>query len=323
MFEMTHYIEFKTEGKKFQLLLLNSVEVVSSAENLVDTATIILPESVMNNVLNIEDQITRGSEVVIKLGYDNKNETEFVGYVTDVTNKSGTLTIACEDALFLFRRKIQDKIFKPAPVKTILQYLIDQIGEGYTLVMDVDYGIVYEKFTIYQAEAYDVLKKLQEELKANIYFDTDKKQLFFYAPYKNESGVVNYDMSINIESSSLEYQKALNKKVEILVESTSTDGTVKQVTVGTIGGTQQKIKVGAMSEADMKKIAEAMLLQQNSDKYEGSIDTWLRPFVKPTYRAKFKDSDYPERDDSYYVVAVTTTFSDGGGKRNVKFGIRL
>lgn len=323
MVEMTHYIEFKTDGKKFQLNLLNSVEIISSVENLVDTATIILPESVMNNVLKLEDKIRRGSEVVIELGYNSKNKTEFVGFITDITNKSGTLTIACEDALFLFRRKIKDKIFKPAAVKTILQYLLDEIGEGYTLVMDVDYGIVYEKFTIYQAEAYDVLKKIQEELKADIYFDTDKKQLFFYAPYKNEAGVVEYDMSVNIESSSLEYQKAANKKVEILVESTSTDGTVKQVTVGTIGGTQQKIKVGAMSESDMKKIAEAMLLQQNSDKYEGSIDAWLRPYIKPSYRAKFKDKDYPERDGSYYVVAVTTTFSDGGGKRNIKFGIRL
>jgi hypothetical protein len=320
---MKHEIEFNNSGRRFKLQLLNSVEIVSSVENLADTASIVLPESVMNTPLNIEDKISRGTAVTIKLGYDDRLETEFVGFVTDIVNKSGTLAIECEDALFIFRKAVPDKLFKPAPVKDILQYLIDNVDGSFSLEVDADYGITYEKFTIYRAEAYDVLKKIQEELKANIYFDTSEKKLHFHAPYLQKRGEVVYDMSKNVESSSLEYKLAKNRKIEVIIQSTGTDGKITEVTAGTTGGEKVEMKVGAMSESDMQKVADTVLSQRNSDRYEGSIDTWLRPVVLPGYSAKFKDPDYPDRDGSYYVTGVTTSFSDGGGKRTVNFGIKL
>lgn len=324
MYQMSHDISFKNlQGKEFKLKLLHAVEVRTSIENLVDTATITLPELVMNEVLSLEDKLPRGTEVNISLGYDDNLNHEFSGFITEINNNNGTLNIECEDALFLFRKKVADKQFKPAKVEDILKYLISQIDPSFTLVMDVDYGVTYEKFTIYQAEAYDVLKKLQEELSANIYFDTEKKELHFHAPYEKEQGKVTYNLAKNVENSSLEYKKAENRKVEIILEVTGKDGEIIQKTFGTPGGEQEKRKVGAMSAADLKKIGENMIKQFSADKYEGSIDTWLIPFVRPSYRAKFIDDDYPERNGSYYVTGVTTSFSDGGGKRNVKFGIRL
>lgn len=325
MYQLFHDISFRTNGKKFKLQLLSSVEIVSSAENLADTATIVLPESVMNNVLKIEDKVQRGSEVTIKLGYNDKNKlkTEFVGYVVDVVNKSGALEILCEDALFVFRKAIKDKSFKPAPVKDVLNYLIAEVDSSFKLVMDVDYGVTYEKYVIYQAEAYDVLKKLQEELKANIYFDTINKELHFHAPYKEKKGAVKYDFSKNVEESQLEFKKAANRKIEVVIESTGTDGKIKQITAGTPGGEKINMKVGAMSDADMKKIADSVLSEKNADKYEGSITTWLIPYVETTYTASIKDADYPERDGDYYVTSVTTSFSEGGGKRTINIGVKL
>lgn len=320
---MTHDIVFKTNGKKFKMQLVSSVEIVSSVENLVDTATIVLPEAIMNNVLNIEDKIQRGSEVIIKLGYNDKLNTEFIGFVVEVNNKNGALEITCEDALFVFRKSVPDIVIKPAPVKKVLQHLIDNVDSSFKLVMTEDYGITYEKYTIYQAEAYDVLKKIQEELKANIYFDTEKKELHFHAPYKEKKGSVTYDLARNVESSSLEYKKAANRKVEVTVESTGTDGRIKQVTAGTTGGEKKTVKVGAMSDSDMKKVADTLLQQQTADRYEGSIDAWLIPYVEPAYTAKFIDNDYKQRNGNYYVTAVTTSFSDAGGKRTIQFGIKL
>lgn len=323
MYEMNHDIRFKTDGKEFKLNLLNSVEIKSSVENLVDTATIVLPETVLNAVLNLEDKIKRGTEVSIKLGYDDDLKTEFEGFVTQLNNKSGSLNIECEDALFVFRKSVKDKQFKPAKVKDVLQYLIDEVDPSFKLEMDSDYGITYEKFTIYKAEAYDVLSKIQSELKANIYFDSASKTLNFHAPFKGEAGKVTYDMARNVETSSLEYKRAIDRKLEVTIQSTKTDGSVKEVKAGTPGGEQITMKVGAMSEADMKKVAETALIQRNADRYEGSITTWLQPFVKPSYRAKFKDDDYQERNGNYYVTEVNTSFGDGGGKRDVKFGIKL
>lgn len=323
MYEMKHDIRFNNETGNYRLKLLNEVSINSSVESLVDTATITLPESVLNTVLDLEKRIFRGTSVSISLGYNDELQHEFSGYVTEVVNRNGSLQIECEDALFLFRKTVADKQFAPAPVKTVLQYLIDQVDSSYRLNMDVDYGITYEKFTIYKAEAYDVLKKIQDELKANIYFDTATKILNFYAPYKNEAGVVSYNMFENVESSSLEYKRAINRKVEVVITSTGKDGSIKEIKLGTPGGEQVNMKVGAMSESDMKKIADVVLDQRLADKYEGGITTWLVPYVKPSYRAKIKDKDYPDRNGSYYVNEVNTTFSDGGGKREIKFGIKL
>jgi hypothetical protein len=57
--------------------------------------------------------------------------------------------------------------------------------------------------------------------------------------------------------------------------------------------------------------------------YEGSIDTWLVPVVQPSYSAKIMDSDYPEKNGSYYVVGVNTTINESGAKRTVKMGVKL
>src|SRR5690606_29780452 len=162
----------------------------------------------------------------------------------------------------------------------------------------------YEKFTIHQATAFDVLKKLQEESKGNIYFDNENKVLHIHPAYTEVGNKVDYSYHVNIETANLEYKKKEDKKVEITVESTDSKGKVKSVTVGTTGGDNITLKVGAMSEADMEKVAQSALQKQMYDGYEGDFDTWLIPQVKPTDSAHIEDLDYQYKTGSYYVKAV-------------------
>lgn len=321
MLNMDWNITFKSKGLSYKLMLISEIEITESVENLVDTAIITLPESVLNKVLDFEDTIGRGSEITIELGYDNDLKKEFTGYVKDITTNDSSLKIVCEDSLFLFRVGVKDVEMKPTSMKKIAQSLIDQIDKSFTLSCGFDIG--YEKFTIHQATGYDVLKKLQEETKANIYFDSEKKILHIHAPYLEKGGDVVYSLQKNIEKSSLEYKRAIDKKVEVTIESIDLKGKVRSYTTGTTGGDKITIKVGAVSEIDMKKIAAVALQQNNYDGLDGSIDTWLVPFVKPTYSAHFSDEDYPEKTGIYYVISTVTTFNDSGGKRVVKFGIKL
>ncbi|MDB4157976.1 hypothetical protein N9609_00645 [bacterium] len=314
-------IEFNTNGQSYQLGMLAECEVFSSVENLADTATIVLPEAVMNEVLNFENKLIRGSEVVIKMGYDGVLETEFTGYIQDITNNDSSLKIVCEDALFLFRFGIPDTELKPTSLSKIGQYLIDEIDSSFTL--KCTYDINYEKFTIHQATGYDVLKKIQSETKANIYFNTELKELHIHPPYVEKGGEVFYSMQKNVENSSLEFNNKLDSKVEITIESTDLKGTVHKVTSGTTGGNKVTLKVGAMDEASMRRIADAELLRSNAAGYEGSFDAWLIPFVKPTYSARIKDEDYPNKTAYYYVSSVVTNLSDGGGKRTITPSIKL
>lgn len=321
MFNMDWDILFQTDGKTFRLGTLAECEIDASVDNLVDTAVIVLPETVMNQVLEIEDKIKRGSKVFIDLGYDGFLEHEFVGYVQDITTNDSSLKILCEDAIFLFRVGVKDEVLKPTSVKKIAQRLVDQIDPAFTV--NCDYDINYEKFTIHQATGFDVLKKLQEETKGNIYFDSDKKVLHIHPPYVEKGGDVAYSMHHNIESSSLEYKRASDKKLEVTVESTDLNGKVTKVTVGSTGGDKITLKVGSMSAADVKRVAEAALTKNSFDGYEGTFDAWLVPFVKPTYSALIKDADYDYKTGRYYVVSVKTNFSESGAKRTITPGIKL
>ncbi|MBY0486166.1 MAG: hypothetical protein K2P85_03090 [Flavobacteriaceae bacterium] len=206
MYNIIWDIKFKTEGITYSLQTVASIDIECSVDNLADTATITLPEAVMNQVLNIGDQVKRGSEVFIKAGYDKTLVTEFIGYVQDIVTNDSSLKIKCEDALFLFRKGVKDVELKPTSLPKIAQLLIDQIDPTFKLVCD--YDITYEKFVIHQATGYDVLKKLAEETKANIYFNSEKKQLHIHPPYLEKGGEVIYSMQVNIEKSSLEFKKA-------------------------------------------------------------------------------------------------------------------
>lgn len=323
MYRMDWDISFNNEstGKKYALALVSSFEITKSVENLVDTADIVLPEGVLNKVMNIESKISRGTKVEIQLGYDGKLRKEFFGYVTEILTNDSQLRIKCEDALFLFRKAVKDEQLKPAKMSTIVQSLINQIDPTFSLVCDFD--ISYEKFVIHKATAYDVLKKLAEETKANIYFNTENKQLHIHPPYFEKSGEVIYDMAINIESSSLEYKRAADRKFEITIETTNSKGEILTAKSGDTGGDSVNIKVSSMTQADLQNIADAELIKRSADAFEGSIQTWAIPYVEPTYTAIYRDADYPEKNGSYYVTKTVTSFSDAGIVRNVSFGKKL
>ena len=313
-------IKFKTGSKTFKLLMLLECEIEKNVENLADVAVITLPEAVLNQALKVKDKIGRGSEVLIKAGYNGDLKTEFIGFVRDITT-DGSLKIQCEDALFLFRKGIKDKMLKPTSVKKIADYVCSEIGEGYKVVVEGD--LAYEKFVIHQATGYDVLMKLQEETKYNIYFNTEKKELHIHPPFTEKGGYVIYCMQKNIEKSSLEYKKAIDRKFELTIEKTKKDGTVVTEKIGQSGGETKTLKVGSLDAKSVKMRAEAEFKEFASDRYEGSFDTWLIPYCEPTYSAKIVDFDYSEQSAIYYVKATKVNISSSGGVRTITPGIKL
>lgn len=323
MYNIDWHINFITDGNKYRLATLAELEITESVDNLADFATIVLPEAVMNTVLynQLTSKIKRASQVNIQLGYDGDLRQEFTGFVDRISSNDSTLKIECLDALFLFKVSVSDVELKPTGLKEIAQYLVNQIDNSFTV--NCDYDVSYEKFIIHQATGYDVLRKIQEETKANIYFDTKNKVLHIHAPYLEKGGDVTYAMHRNIEESSLEYKQAADKKIEVTVESTDIKGNVKKVTAGTTGGDSVTLRVGPMDEANMQLIANAALKKNTYDGYEGTFTGWLIPYCKPTYSAKIIDPDYDFKQGSYYIVTVVTSLSENGAKRTITPGIKV
>lgn len=304
----------------FRLGLLDSVKIHRSVDLLADTAEITLPSTALNKTLDVESRLKRGDLVTVQLGYDGELKDEFSGYLQEITVNGGNIVLKCEDELFLFRKPLPDKELKKIKLDALLKHIVQQIG----LSLDVkcSYEFVYDKYVISQATGFDVLKKIQEETKANVY--VKEGTLHLHPAYEEVFGKAVYDFAENVEKDGLTYKKADEQKVEVEVEGITKDGQQVKVQVGTPGGDRRTVKVyGVTDTAVLKKRGEEEMKRLVYDGYEGDLTGWLMPYCDAGYAAEVRDGEYPCKNGTYYVTAVSTEFSQNGGSRKVQLGRKL
>jgi len=318
MFNMVYDIQIGN----YRLGLLESVEIHKSVDLLADTAVVKVPGVVYNQALDIEDKVKVGDPVTIKLGYDSDPPTEFEGYLQRIDTDDSRLTFNCEDAIYLTRKPIPAKVFTNCKVKDIAQYCMDHLGFGLNCKLDTSTPY-FDKFVISPNDTvYNVLSKLQETTKANIYMQGTT--LNIHPRYIEKGGDVTYDFAVNIEKSDLKYRKKEDRPVEVTVKSVGSDGKSRSLTIGQAGGDKVTLdSPTTMTKDGMNTTAQNMLREKSFDGYEGSITGWLVPYVEPTWSAKIIDKEYEYKTGSYYVISVTTTFDENGGSRKVELGIKL
>lgn len=300
--------------------MLDSVEIHKSVELLADTATIRLPGAQYNEVLEVEDKISRGDPVSIKIGYEESGLVEeFKGWLQRIGTDGGDITLTCEDDLFTFRKELANDVLKGVTLKSLLSKVVSGIGASYAV--DCTYDWTYSKFVIQDATGYDVLKKVQEESGADIYLQDGT--LHIHPPGEVVGQERFYDFALNVEKVDLTYRKAEDKKIKVVVKALMPDGTVKEMETGSTGGDKVEVRCATSDEASMKARGELELKRRNFDGYDGSIETWLVPECVPGDTATLRDRDYPEKDGSYFVRSVTTTFGRNGGRRKIELGFRL
>lgn len=317
-------MDFDITIGKYRLKMVDQVKVRHSVEQLSDTATVTLPAMVEGKALKVEDKLkpttTDNVPVTIKLGYDGHLETEFEGYLKAIETDNGNLTLECEDAIYLFDKKVDDVELTGITLKALLEKVVKQIDPSYKV--ETEFSFTWDKFVFYHATARDVLKKVQDETKANIWFRDGV--LHVQPQYAQASDrTVVFDFSRNIESSNLKYRKASDKKVEVTVELTDAEGHKTEVKYGASGGKTIKRVGHGISKVEAKKIAENEYNLWCYDGYEGSFTGWLVPFVEPGDAVRLRDADYPTKEGTYYVTGTEVSFSKEGGKRTVSLGRRL
>lgn len=317
-------MDFDITVGNYRLKMVDSVKVKHSVEQLSDTATITLPAMVEGKALQVEEKLRPDPEkptsVTIRLGYNGSLETEFEGFLKTVATDGGNLTLECEDAIYLFDKKADDVELTGISMKALLEKVARQIDPSYKVETEFDF--TWEKFVFYHATARDILKKVQDETKANIYFKG--KTLYVRPQYAQASDkTVVFDFSRNIESSSLKYRKKEDKKVEVTVKMTNALGKSFEKTAGARGGKSIKKVVSGVSETQLATLAKNEHNLWCYDGYEGSFTGWLIPYVEPGDAARIIDSDYPTKGGLYYVTGTEISFSKEGGKRTVSLGRRL
>ena len=291
------------------------VKIRKSVERLCDVATIVLPGRYAGAVLDVENSLKAGDKVMVKLGYGQRLKEEFAGYVKAIRSDDGTCTIECEDELWKMRKDVPDKVYKNIDCEKLLK-------EVCGCEVNCDYSFKYDTFTVKSATAYDVLKKVQDETKANIYFKGDT--LHIHPQYKEVGDRVVYDFGVNVEGSNLKWRSVDERSFLIEVEGIGKDGKRIIVTEGRTGGDKRSVKVyGVTDKESLKACAKEELTRMVYTGYEGSIDGWLTPYCEPTYKVRLKDEEHPDRDGDYYCVSTEVEFSESGGKRKITIGKKL
>ncbi len=324
MYKMCYKVEFTTEeGEIFLLDYVHSIEINKSVDNLVETCTISLPSTRFNQPIALEEKIKRGVKVEVSLGYDDieKIPKEFKGFITSIEEKESLLKIECEGDLFLFKKTLENEQLDNVDIKELVKRVVDQIDSSYAV--DCQYTVNIEKFTINEMTAYDVLKKLKDDYKAMIWFDSVKSTLHIHGTFLDKLGDVTYSMHHNVETSKLKFSKNEDKKVEVIIKGTDTNGYPIESQKGEKGGDTKIVKADALNEENATKVAEDSLKALKAGSYSGSFTCWLIPFVAPGYSAEILDDEYPDREGRYYVKSVKTSFSSAGGVRTIEPGLKL
>lgn len=313
-------LDFEVKIGEFYLGMVDSITIHKSVELLADTCEIALPAARLNKALEVEEQIKRGDEVSVSIGYKEVGiKEEFKGYLQRISTDGGSIKLFCEDDLFQFRKDLPNEELKKISLSDLLSKVVKGIGKNYKI--DCSYTWVYDKFVIRDATGYDVLKKVQEECGADIYLKDGV--LHIHPPGEVVGKERFYDFAVNIEEAELSFKRAEDKKVKVVVKAIMPDGKVKEIEVGSTGGEKVEVKCHASDTASMKARGEAEVKRRTFDGYDGSITTWLIPECNPGDTASIHDGDYTYKDGTYFVRSVTTEFSEGGGKRKVELGYRL
>ncbi|MBF1421839.1 hypothetical protein [Hoylesella nanceiensis] len=313
-------LDFEVKIGEFYLGMVDSITIHKSVELLADTCEIVLPAARLNKALEVEEQIKRGDEVSVSIGYKEVGlKEEFKGYLQRISTDGGSIKLFCEDDLFQFRKDLPNEELKKISLSDLLSKVVKGIGKNYKV--NCSYTWVYDKFVIRDATGYDVLKKVQEECGADIYLKDGV--LHIHPPGEVIGKERFYDFAVNIEEAELSFKRAEDKKVKVVVKAIMPDGKVKEIEVGSTGGEKVEVKCHASDTASMKARGEAEVKRRTFDGYDGSITTWLIPECNPGDTASIHDGDYTYKDGTYFVRSVTTDFSEGGGKRKVELGYRL
>lgn len=313
-------LDFEVKIGEFYLGMVESITIHKSVELLADTCEIVLPAARLNKALEVEEQIKRGDEVSVSIGYKEVGiKEEFKGYLQRISTDGGSIKLFCEDDLFQFRKDLPNEELKKISLSDLLSKVVKGIGKNYKV--NCSYTWVYDKFVIRDATGYDVLKKVQEECGADIYLKDGV--LHIHPPGEVVGKERFYDFAVNIEEAELSFKRAEDKKVKVVVKAIMPDGKVKEIEVGSTGGEKVEVKCHASDTASMKARGEAEVKRRTFDGYDGSITTWLIPECNPGDTASIHDGDYTYKDGNYFVRSVTTEFSEGGGKRKVELGYRL
>ena len=311
----------------YRLRGLHSVEIKKSVHQIVQSAKLELPLSVMfqNPVLQTDepvrllDKIKVGNTIKIDLGYDGNNRTEFTGYIKRINLKQ-PLELECEDEMYLLRKIIYKTNFKKAQVRDVVKYILAKLNETYNTGIELYDNIpdlTVTNFMLDNVNGIEALQALADTYIIYSYLTTINKKKVLYCGllYGLKRGDINYHVNKNtISVDDLKYDEKDVGDHYVNITNIKNDGSAYKFSYGNKKDTAFNFQYnGDYTEAQLKYMANAELAKKVTG-YRGTIETFLIPNVEPGNIAVITDEQF-KRNGSGYVGSVTTTFGSGARRK--------
>lgn len=306
---------------------LVDVKISSSWNKLTDTCMLTIPRKIKWEGKDLaagdKPAINVGDAVKIELGYNFQYATYFQGYVTSISVKT-PVTIECQDAFWFLKQcsgsftlgknsKLQDvidqvkKIYNASPIKK-------QYGVNINFIpIDATIG----SFRADRVSMAFVLSTLKDKL-GLISFSRNNIVYSGIAYYPDQSNEVQRIFNYNIISDSLEYRKANDIKIKLVVKALDNKN-LAPVEVGDSEGDTRTYYVAGMStQAQMKAVGERELPRFKYTGWFGSFQTFGDVFIKHGDVVELIDDVIADRNGKFLVKTVDIEFGVNGFRLSVE-----
>lgn len=308
---------------------VNNISISNSLESLADTAKVVLPRRFMQkgneksdiSKTNLIDLINLGDKIKIEAGYDNVYNTEFVGYITGITDDI-PIVLECMDEMYKLKKADRiNKTFKSADLKDILK----AIAPAYKIETFKECGL--GKFIIENATPYEVLERLRTDCFVRTYF---KDGVLYAGLPINLTGYKTHDfnMNKNVRSySNLVYERT--QKDYYLKVTSKEVGTSKPIyfEIGKKGDNNKEIKLNVgMTKADLKTFATDFYKGVVNTNCTGSFDSWGIPCTRAGDSANITYPNFPDKkkDGKFLISSVQIDLNGSDGfKRTNTISVKL
>ncbi len=294
-------------------------EIVSSWQDLTNTAMFTLPRKVsqLNDLL--PNLIQTGNQVTIRLGYDAELVQEFTGYVTDIGGKV-PVEIQCQDLMWKLKQMEVSHAWK----KTNLQQVIKKIVPA-DIPTDVE-SMEVGDLRVSKLSVAAVLEKLKEMygIVSFVRNGTLHVGTAYNESWRNDAAKkVYYHFQKNIIDNDLKFRQKKDVKVKLECISHQSNGTIEKYTYPENAGDAELHTLhagGNLKKAALKKFAQAHYNKFLYSGFRGSFTTFGEPFCDHGFIAALEDGIYPEHDGNYLIDKVLIKFGIRGYRREITLG---
>ncbi|MBL7813405.1 MAG: hypothetical protein JNL70_00265 [Saprospiraceae bacterium] len=309
MFRLTSNINI---ADRWRFKGMVSVEVVSSWDQLTDTATLTVPKKINWQgeplVFSNNPILKKGNPLSIEMGLNYRNAEWFKGYITAI-HAGKEVTVDCQDAMFLLKKGTFTKAYEKAKLSQILRDMMPA-SVPYEVVADYDFG----QLRISNATPAQVLEQLRQDYFVRSFFRDGKLYAgLAVVPKLQQTHRLKWVIDNNLEY--------INKdEVKILIKGVIMDAKNKKETieVGDKDGEVRTFHQYNISKTEMKRLCEQELERLKYSGFRGSFTTFIEPYINHgdvVYLPELYDVD---TEGGYLVKKVTRSFDGTKARQNVE-----